>query len=126
VKKPIIFAAFFWFCAVLFASPSWERENRITIEFEGNPTTGYSWIYTMEPGGIVREVSAEYKGASAAENRAGRGGVFVFVFESIKPGEVELRFSYTRPWESGVEPVKTESYVLAVDEAGKIVVRGSG
>ena len=112
---------------VLFAASAREQEKRITIELEGNPTTGYSWAYTMEPEGIVREVSAEYRrvpepgnSAEVPEGRAGRGGVFVFVFESLKPGTAELRFRYARPWESGTEPAARENYVLAVSRTGKI------
>ncbi|MDR1636376.1 MAG: protease inhibitor I42 family protein [Treponema sp.] len=116
----IIPALFFLFCSALFAAPARDRERRIVIELEGNRTTGYSWTYVMEHEGIVREVSAEYREDAGSENRAGRGGVFVFTFESLKPGTVELRFGYARPWEKGVEPERTESYLLTVDRAGEI------
>jgi predicted secreted protein len=120
MKKPPVLAALFLFGAALFAAPARDREKRIAIELEGNRSTGYSWICAMEPEGIVREVSAEYREAPGTENRAGRSGVFVFVFESIKPGAVELRFTYARPWESGIEPERTESRILTVNRAGKI------
>jgi predicted secreted protein len=127
MKPFFVLVMFFGSWAVLFAGPAREHEKRMTIELEGNPTTGYSWAYTMEPEGVVREVLAEYRGAQgtgdstgAPESRIGRGGVFVFVFESLKPGTVELRFSYARPWESGVAPAETENYVLTVNRTGKI------
>jgi inhibitor of cysteine peptidase len=113
--------------AALFAGAGREREKRITIELAGNPTTGYSWTYTMDREGIVREISAEYRRASDSgdaaetpEGSVGRGGVFVFGFEGLKPGTVALRFTYARPWEEGVEPAETRTYVLTVNRAGKI------
>jgi inhibitor of cysteine peptidase len=122
VKKVIILAAFLEFCAAVFAAPIRERGKHITIELEGSPATGYSWTYTMEPAGIVRELSAEYRrdGSADTGGRAGRGGVFVFVFESVKPGSADLRFSYARPWESGVEPAERADYRLTVNRAGEI------
>jgi inhibitor of cysteine peptidase len=126
MKRPVFLAVFLLSRALLFAAPAQDREKRIVIELEGNRTTGYSWTYAMEPEGIVREVSAEYREASGTENRAGRGGVFVFVFESLKPGAVQLRFSYSRPWESGVEPERTEIYILTVDREGKIKAAAEG
>jgi inhibitor of cysteine peptidase len=124
MKKVSILAVFLGLCAAtgVNAAPVRDHEKRITIELEGNPTTGYSWTYTMEPRGIVRELTAEYRRSSetAAANRAGGGGVFVFVFESVQPGSAYLRFSYTRPWESGAEPAAAEEYRLTVNRAGKI------
>jgi predicted secreted protein len=122
MKKLFVLAAFMCSCARLHTAPSLEYENRLVIELEGNRTTGYSWSYTMEPDGIAQEISLEYRSASGAANRAGSGGVFVFTFESIKPGSTELRFSYARPWKSDVEPAKTKSYKLTVDESGKIAL----
>jgi inhibitor of cysteine peptidase len=128
MKTLLFFMLFLGSGIVLFAGPAREREKRITLELAGNPTTGYSWTYTMDREGIVREVSTEYRGASGSGNpntpgRAGQGGVFVFVFEGLKPGTVELRFNYARPWESGVEPAETRTYVLTVTGTGKITRR---
>jgi inhibitor of cysteine peptidase len=99
-------------------------ERRVTLELEGNPTTGYSWTYIME-GEVLREVLAEYRPAPAEEGMTGRGGVFVFVFESLKPGRAELIFSYRRPWEENTEPAETRYFVFTVDEAGRIIRSGS-
>ncbi|MDR0409441.1 MAG: protease inhibitor I42 family protein [Spirochaetaceae bacterium] len=121
MKKLLVFAALICSCAKLYTASSEARENQFVIELDGNRTTGYSWTYTMEPDGVVREVSSEYRN-SGTRNSAGAGGVFVFVFESVNPGSATLRFSYARPWESGVEPAKNMSYTLTVDSSGKINV----
>jgi predicted secreted protein len=120
MKKLFVLAAFMCSCAGLRNAPSPEYKNQLTVELDGNRSTGYSWTYTMEPDGIVQEVSSEYRTASGTANRAGAGGVFVFTFEGINPGSAELHFSYVRPWESGVDPAKTKYYKLTVDESGKI------
>ncbi|MDR2630044.1 MAG: protease inhibitor I42 family protein [Spirochaetaceae bacterium] len=124
MKNLCILIVFFGAWTALFAAPAREYEKQITIELAGNPTTGYSWTYTMGQEGIVREVLAEYRGAAGSgdspEGSVGRGGVFVFVFEGLKPGTVELRFTYARPWESNVEPAKTKTFILTVNRAGGI------
>jgi predicted secreted protein len=114
-----------------FAEPVLGNEKQITIELDGNRTTGYSWTYTMEPDGIVREISSEYRvkpetgeASAATDGRAtGRGGVFVFTFESLKAGTTKLHFEYVRPWErtqADTAPVLKKDYLLTVDEAGKV------
>jgi predicted secreted protein len=118
--KLFVFAALVCSCAGFRSESSGRYENRLVIELDGNRTTGYSWTYTMEPDNIAREVSSEYKDASGTADRVGAGGVFQFAFEGIKQGAAELRFSYARPWESGIEPVKTTVYTLTVDKHGRI------
>jgi inhibitor of cysteine peptidase len=117
-------------CAVflLIAAPSAvfsrglnERESRVVIELEGNPSTGYSWTYTADPEGIVREVSNEYR-RDTAKGAVGTGGQFVFVFEALSRGETELRFIYARPWEKDAPPAESVSYTLRVNGAKKITL----
>jgi inhibitor of cysteine peptidase len=83
----------------------------LTISLQGNPTTGYNWVYTGGEG-IVKEVSSGY--LPSTPGLVGSGGQFVFVFEGVSPGETELRFSYARPWEKAT-PVEFRSYILLVD-----------
>ena len=86
------------------------------IELEGNPTTGYSWVYAMSPEGIVREVSNEYIAANTVGHVAGSGGKFIFTFEAVAEGETELTFSYLRPWEENIPALKTVIYRAIVDD----------
>jgi predicted secreted protein len=125
MRSLFVLAAFMCSCAGLYTAPSHGSENQLVIELEGNRTTGYSWTYTIEPEGIVEEVSLEYRDSHGTSDRAGAGGVFAFTFEGIKPGSAELFFSYVRPWESGIEPAKTKSYKLTVDDSGKITASGA-
>ena len=86
-----------------------------TINLDGNPTTGYSWVCAISPEGVVREVSNEYIPNQNAQKLVGAGGKFVFTFEAIAEGEAELIFSYLRVWEKDIPPLETVIYKAIVD-----------
>ena len=86
-----------------------------TVELEGNPTTGFTWIYTMIPEGIVKELSNDYIQDDADEGMTGVGGTFIFKFEAVAQGETELSFFYLREWED--EPAEEIVVYNAVVDA---------
>jgi len=94
--------------------------NTAIVELKGNPTTGYSWNYTMSPAGVVREVSNEYIPDKTDENVSGSGGKFVFTFEAVSEGEADLVFSYLRVWETDVPAINTVTYRAVVDDKGNL------
>jgi len=97
------------------------QEKKIqTVELEGNPTTGYSWICTVAPEGIVREVSNEYIPANIGKNMVGSGGKFIFIFEAMAPGEAELNFKYLRAWEKGIPPIESVVYKAIVNKKNSL------
>jgi inhibitor of cysteine peptidase len=100
------------------SAPNGGGSKSITIALNGNPTTGYSWTYTMDPQGIVKEVSHEYE--ASAEGAVGGGGKDTYVFAAQSPGEVQLQFAYARPWETNVKPAQIEIYTLSVDSKLKV------
>lgn len=104
-------------CMLMGCSDSAEKECR--IELEGNATTGYEWVYTANPEGIVKEISSEYVPADSDGETAGSGGLFVFLFEGVKEGTTTLEFSYVREWEEEENP-QTERYTITVDGNGAI------
>jgi inhibitor of cysteine peptidase len=95
------------------SAPNGGGSQSITIELDGNPTTGYSWTYTMDPEGIVKEVSHEYK--ADAKGTVGGGGKYTYVFAAQSPGEVQMQFVYARPWETNAEASRIEIDTLSVD-----------
>ena len=103
-----------------------ESSPRAAVEFRteltGNPTTGYSWVCSITPEGIVRELSNEYIPDPVEPGVVGSGGKFVFTFEAIKEGEAELVFSYLRPWELNVPALRTETYYAKVDGKGNLTI----
>ena len=98
------------------------EKNAAVIELEGNPTTGYIWVYSMSPENIIREVSNEYIANRTGSNIVGSGGKFVFVFEPINTGESELVFSYLRPWEENTPPLRTETFKAIVDNNNNLTL----
>ncbi|MDR1904645.1 MAG: protease inhibitor I42 family protein [Treponema sp.] len=120
MKKVLTLSAGLMISAALFASGYREASAGIRIELEGNPTTGYSWTYTAGTEGIVRELSVEYIKKETAAGAVGSGGIFVFVFEALAPGETELRFVYKRPWENVDGPVQEAVYLVKVDANKRI------
>ena len=99
-----------------------QGQNTAAIELEGNPTTGYTWVYTMSPEGIAREVSNKYIPNKTNKARAGSGGKFVFIFEAITAGEAELAFSYLRVWEEDTPPLRTVIYKVIVDDKNNLTL----
>ena len=97
-------------------------QKTATVELEGNPTTGYTWVYTMSPEGILRELSNEYVPDKAGSGIVGSGGKFIFTFEAISPGETELVFSYLRPWELAVPAINTVIYKAVVDDKNNLTL----
>ena len=94
--------------------------NMATVELKGNPTTGYTWLYTMSPEGIVREAFSDYIPDKTDDNVVGSGGKFVFTFEAVSEGEAELVFSYLRVWEEGIPAINTVTYKAVVDDKGNL------
>jgi len=94
-------------------------QNTGVVELQGNPTTGYTWINTIIPEGVVKEVSTEYTQDEADEGLVGVGGTFVFTFESVSEGEAEIMFSYLREFED-VPALDTAIYKATVDADGNL------
>ena len=116
----ILTAVFAGGCA--FNMFSKDGPNTATIKLEGNPTTGYNWVYSLVPDGIIKEVSSEYKQDSNLSNNSGVGGTFIFKFESVAPGEAELVFQYLREWENQ-PPADAIAYKVIVDENLNLTLR---
>ena len=102
-----------------------QGKNTAAITLEGNPTTGYSWVYTLStlsPQAVIREVSKEYIPNTSDKNIVGSGGKFVFTFEAIAAGEADIIFSYRRAWEENTAPVKTISYRAMADNKNNLTL----
>ena len=103
-----------------FSGP--QKQQMETVELVGNPTTGYAWVYSMSPEGVIREVSSEYIADKTHEGFVGSGGKFIFTFEALSTGEAELVFSYLRVWEEDTPPVETVVYRATVDDRKNLVL----
>jgi inhibitor of cysteine peptidase len=86
--------------------------TRFAVELEANPTTGYTWQMTADPGGQVQLVGSDY--AATGTQLPGSGGTQTFTFQAAATGTTSLAFGYVRPWETGVAPVKTATFPVKV------------
>lgn len=75
----------------------------VLITLRGNPSTGYFWSWTATGGGAVREADVQY---SQDNPMPGSPASYTYSFAGVRPGEVELRFLYSR-----TDPPEPESPV---------------
>lgn len=93
------------------------KSRKKKIEMEGNPTTGYTWLYTIEDESIVSlEKKTKYLGS---RKMSGAPSLFTYTVISLKPGRTKITFEYKRPWEDKPADLTT-IYTVTVDECGRI------
>ena len=79
------------------------------LEIPSNPSTGYDWRLKIA-GESIELTSYEY--VHGESDLTGSGGTAIYVFESLKPGEVSLVFENRRGWEE--EVIEVLEYDIAV------------
>ena len=80
----------------------------LTLDIEGNPTTGYQWMLNTDEGKLDKSITASepsYKQNAAPEMMVGVGGYFKFDIDFSKDGEFDLEFMYCRSWDLTDNPV---------------------
>lgn len=82
----------------------------VLLGVESNPTTGYSWQAAQE--GELFDIRTHYSAAPQPQPIAGAGGWQYFILTPKAPGEAELTFTYSRPW----EPSETDPQIRCVFE----------
>lgn len=93
-------------------------DNTVTVALEENPSTGYTWSYTADKEGVLKEVNSEFIDENTDENIAGAPGKRIYTFEAENDGTVTLTFEYKQDWEGGAEG---QTYVVTYKiENGKI------
>jgi len=94
-----------------------EQGKIFVVTLESNPTTGYSWEVVETQESILEQIGeAEFKPSQTGEPPlVGAGGWEIFRFKAISTGQMTLQLVYHRPWEEGVEPVKTFSLQIVVN-----------
>jgi inhibitor of cysteine peptidase len=86
--------------------------KRFAVDLAANPTTGYSWQLSADPGGAVRLVDQDY--TATGPQQPGSGGMQRFTFEGAAAGSASLEFAYVRPWEKGAAPAQTAAFPVTV------------
>lgn len=91
------------------------------LELRGNPTTGYTWIYTIGDESIIQvDEDIQYLGK---EGMAGAPSLFIYTVRSLKQGNTNLKFEYKRPWEDK-QAEEVRFFEVTVKENGKISMKG--
>lgn len=100
-------------------SRNFEQTSRV-LNLTGNPTTGYTWLYEMEPAGII-DVNSDVMYLGDGETM-GAPSLFNYELTSLREGTCSLVFFYVRPWEDK-DPELEMEYRITVRKNGKIKVR---
>ena len=98
------------------------KEGNYRISLDGNPTTGYSWTYVMEPADVVKEEESGFQRNYTDTDLVGAGGTYVFDFEGLKEGTAVLTFTYSRSWKEQTERQK-RVFELTVDGKNQVTGR---
>ncbi len=92
-----------------------QRGDLLMVTLPANPSTGYSWGVLSTPSGLLKQVRKSlFEPSPHHSAMVGVGGVQRWNFRAVAVGKVNLRFSYTRPWEHGVEPVRVISWPVII------------
>ena len=88
----------------------------LVVTLESNPTTGYRWEQAENPESILKQIgAAEFVPSETGDPPlVGAGGWEILRFRASSAGQMTLQLVYHRPWDEGVEPLKTFSLQVAV------------
>ena len=86
--------------------------QHFAVQLDANPTTGYTWQLTADPGAAVKVVGHTY--TPTPPQQPGSGGTELFTFQAVAAGTPTLAFGYVRPWETGVAPAQTATFPVKV------------
>lgn len=84
------------------------EELSLTLDIEGNPTTGYQWMLNTDEGKLDESITVSepsYKQNAAPEMMVGVGGYYKFDIDFSKDGEFDIEFMYCRSWDLKDNPV---------------------
>lgn len=96
------------------------KSDKTTLELNGNPTTGYTWLYSIGDETIISvDEDVKYLGAKGV---MGAPSKFTYTIKSLKAGNTSLKFEYKRPWEEK-EAEEVRFYDVKVKENGKIELK---
>ena len=97
-------------------SLSLKVNEMVQIRLESNITTGFKWNLSNETDtGIVSLISSDYKQTSTDKELVGAGGYETFTFKANSKGNTAIVLTYNKPWEEGVEPLKTFKINIIVE-----------
>jgi predicted secreted protein len=82
------------------------------VTLKGNPTTGYTWQYTIADESIIK---LDGESSVTDSDLIGAGSTFTWNFKALKPGETKITFKYYRAWEGNENAQQTVEYIIKVN-----------
>lgn len=73
-----------------------DSSKTYSLQLNSNPSTGYSWSYSVDKEGIIKESKNEYVSDENSKSLLGVGGKQNYTFEGVKEGDVTITFKYAR------------------------------
>jgi inhibitor of cysteine peptidase len=88
----------------------------LVITLQSNPTTGYRWEQVENQDSTLEQMGeAEFKPSeTGGPPPVGDGGWEIFHYKAVSAEQKTLTLVYHRPWEEGVEPLRTFSLQIVV------------
>ena len=87
--------------------------DKLVVTLDGNPTTGYTWEVDSSDQAILKPVGEAQ--ITADTSAKGSGGKVTLQFEAAGAGQTPLKLIYHRPFETGVDPLKTFELTVTVE-----------
>ncbi len=94
--------------------------NTLVLNYDANPTTGFSWSYEISDESVIRLVKDDYVQDKAEEGMTGVGGKEKITFEGLKKGTAVITLTYAQQWKGGNKS-ETKYVTVETDEDGNIV-----
>ena len=111
-------------CSLLFPDGSSGAVSiegkKLIIKLEENPTTGFSWSYTISDTDVIHLVEDGYMEDSEDPEVVGGGGMHKYKFEGLSAGEATIIFDYFKSWEGEETAEDHVEYTVSVNEDGTI------
>jgi inhibitor of cysteine peptidase len=89
--------------------------EEFTLILQANPTTGYHWeiVKGSLDENLVQFVNQEYQ-SSSDPGLVGGGGVDLWTFKALKPGETKITLGYYPPSNTPTDPEQTQTFSLKI------------
>jgi len=85
------------------------ENDKVIIDLEGNPTTGFKWtLFYLEGGALLQDGEPTFE---KDNTHHGKPGLYRWYFRGFEPGHSKLRFVYARHWET---TIPKDSFNLAI------------
>ncbi len=84
-----------------------------TIELETNPSTGYSWTYSITNNNVIQYISSEYIPPKDT-TVVGASGIQRFVFRGMSDGETSIKMKYEKSYAQQTEPAQFRDFKIIV------------